>query len=538
MEKISDANYKALHGMNLIQAHTDLTETGKLGLIQIINPFADFQMAKMGYYDSCESSSIVKRLNYSTAITVPASVASGANWDAHIFTTPFLNVTQPLVTAILAGGNILSTTGDVNKNLGGVTVMTAPAGGLKNITACVPDLNMTLNGNGLNPVVQINNTTPSDLDDCVRLIGMGFEVHNVTNKLSAQGTCTVWREANILRNDTRVVNQGTVSAGTIYAPTAINDVGAHQIVSMMDIPYGTQQALLLQGSQQWEAIEGCMVVPTLNDQAISPQKLSSCMPVVRAGITTASGSGSGAGQTGVWTLKVEDAVIAQVSAEIDMNIKTLVPASGQTRKQIDTLQHVTSFNSSGAMFTGLSYASVLQVNTIFYLEIFPSVINPLVTLASPSPPYDPVAMTIYSNIMNKLPIGVKVADNADGDWFFETVQWATEFLKPAIKNLPGGGILSTVSDMANKWAGDKLEERNPGKKTVKKTKPNPLNQPAKKVLPAPGAGNSKKAKARRARNNAASKPRQKVPSGYGYGNGWNDKGGGGAASSNLGAKRK
>lgn len=524
---LSDSNIKAIHGLNEIQTVTGLTETGKLGLIQLVNPFADFQMKRTGYYDSCEASSVIKRVSYTKSITVPSSAGTNP-WDCHIFTSPFINRSPVAHSGVLIGNVVIdSTTSPNGDNIGGVTVMTAPAGQITDIANCVNSGVVFMDSTGICPFKDpTNNNVVSDVDDIARIIGMGFEVHDVTQDLKRQGTCTVWRQASENQLDREVVTTCTLTSGTTIAPTGLNNTGAHMMRSMVDIPASAAVAIALPGSRQWESRRGCMVIPTLASTDIPPQKLTGCMPVVRQ-LPGSSSVGSGVSPgTGTWTMGTENVSLFPIAQTLLSSLFVLPPATGQLQVKLDAPMHVANFNCSGAIFTGLDPAAVLQLNTIFYIEIFPGPQSPLVTLGNPSPPYDPMAMQIYSSIMNKLPVGVPVEDNADGDWFFEVVEWASEFVRPALKALPGGNLLTGVADMANKWANNKLIERNlpQPKRQLKKIdfdqELRPTTSGRAREIPAffkkggqpplPGQGQSKKARQRRNRNNrrrAASEPR-------------------------------
>jgi hypothetical protein len=99
------------------------------------------------------------------------------------------------------------------------------------------------------------------------------------------------------------------------------------------------------------------------------------------------------------------------------------PAAGQ-----DNYCYDSSFHTSGAFFTGLSPQTTLQVNVKMLIEVAPGPGSALVTVAKPSPVYDPLALELYSRAINEMPVAVPASMNPAGEW------WS--------------GVLSTIGDVA------------------------------------------------------------------------------------------
>lgn len=82
----------------------------------------------------------------------------------------------------------------------------------------------------------------------------------------------------------------------------------------------------------------------------------------------------------------------------------------------------TPYNKKGAIFSGLTPQSTFTVNVTWIIErIISSQDKTLSVLAKPSPAVDLVALQLYSEMVQKIPIGVRVKDNGFGDWFLGCV---------------------------------------------------------------------------------------------------------------------
>jgi hypothetical protein len=122
-------------------------------------------------------------------------------------------------------------------------------------------------------------------------------------------------------------------------------------------------------------------------------------------------------------------------------------------------EYQSNYNSRGAYFTGLSPQTSLTVFWNITIQTFPNYTSPLASLARPSPYEDKVAQTAYSEILSRMPVGVKVKENGLGDWF-------TGSVASIIDTMTGTPIASKLDQMQKNFfsKGDsqkiqKLEER-------------------------------------------------------------------------------
>lgn len=449
-----------------------------------MNPFADFEMQKVGYVDTNASGSVVQTIKKSVTISAPAGDL-GANWRAHIFNTPLCE-TVNLAQAIRAGSSIAV------GSSAPVPVIGAPvAGPITILTSYGGGIGLNLEQAAAFPYSAANTTgiTSQTLapdgftDGTFRVIGQGFEIHNTTSKLNVQGTITVYRQPQTTNYDRTALNVGYTGTVNPWSsiPTITTKTGSQGTLSAMiinDAPYGSDDAMLLEGSRQWEARLGAMVVPTLNCQdlpALTRSPVQPCFIDRRVDYSTA-----GITIDGVLASSPQRALFPSVTN----TASGIVPGPCASLCAPD--RTYSPFNSSGVILDGLSQATTLTITAIFIIERFPAYGDTnLLVLANPSPPYDPMVMELYSSVMHQLPVAVKVGDNADGDWFFQGAADILDFLeKPLALVHPalgvGAGVLSSMAKKkvsgdppANAWGAPKPRKKKPKKKRDNWTNPTP-----------------------------------------------------------------
>jgi len=96
----------------------------------------------------------------------------------------------------------------------------------------------------------------------------------------------------------------------------------------------------------------------------------------------------------------------------------------------------TRFHTGGAIFSGLQKQAVLSLSVRFIMERAPTVTeSDLYVLARPAPAYDPVAFALYTEAMRLMPVGCRIRDNALGDWFRSAVSAVSDKLAPVLKHV-------------------------------------------------------------------------------------------------------
>lgn len=392
-----------------------ISHCGADWLVAAIDPFHDKQLAHLqGWPDLESGSSVVRCIKQSITVAVPPTVVAGSNWDCHVIMWPWLSgLGNPYSVSTGRAGQSFTYAAPfiVASPIGGLQVYGMPAG---------DPLSLMQTGN----VRQIGRI---DVDNQFtqgsgRLCGMGFEVHNTTSQLNIQGAVAVYRQMANSRSPNTFV--GT-SGGTQYPFSG---------VPVRAPPATLANALLLQGSRQWEAKDGCYVVAAFNDAENPAFPIQPMSPVIIGG--------------GL------DDLETVVSTNAINFLNPGVILAGTTIASAPAIR-VHPVHQSGAIFTGLSYSTTLTLNYNVFYESFPGLAQvEILPLASPSCEFDPDALDLFERILQDLPVGVKVRENGLGDWFLGAITDAAKFLGPAISSIPhpiaqGAGALI-------KYAGDTM----------------------------------------------------------------------------------
>lgn len=374
---------------------------------------------------------MVQCIKKTFTISKPAAIVG--NWDLHIHTmpehnTPYIGGGQTAVSGIttlnedgLCFNNPTWTNVEPNTRLSPL-MWTAVPTGLKtwpNAITDVPAASITRGYIDLNDYMSGN----------CRIIGGGFEVHNVTEKLSVKGTCTVYRQPQTYtRASLSYMDRITATDGnyTNYVPPP-------QFAVISRLPPATaEDAMILPHSKQWNAEWGSYQVFTTDfDQSNTTQ-----FGIRHFGFSDFHGGQS----TGV----VGDGVSLLPGLTYGMSryaqnfSYTTAPVGIKNTTPFCAPFKVWPVDTTGSFYTGLGDTTVLTVTAIFILETFPTQASPLVTLATPPPAYDPNFFRLYKTICLAMPPGVMVAENASGDWWKKVIT----FVGDAASALPGVGMVS------------------------------------------------------------------------------------------------
>lgn len=431
----------------LIEEKT-LSEEGRNWFIEAVDPFHDSRITLCGYPDMNIGSSVIQCVKQTLTIAKPVGFAAG-NWDTNVVMWP-MPVTQPvtmLFNSTPFGTALLSksaTSGITPYPIGGLTCFSVPSG------------SQTYGTSSLTTDVSKGISLPENyLGGPCRVLGMGFEVVNTTSQLNVQGQVTVYRQpmpapqsqfcqgfttATTLETEKEAVvcpdieecHRACVShkhAKLGALPVSLGYSSAYEFVQ----PPGTQaNCMLLEGSQQWEARDGCYSVSTMNTLD-NPAKLLVPMSYVSWESDFTSDGTAGSGQA-----------LATNQNFASATTQVFVPAYDG---------YVAPYHLNGAYFTGLSDATTLSLSATWYIERFPHPFEQdLVVLASPSPYYDPAALELYARSMRYLPVGVKQGENPLGEWFTSVLDAVRDYAVPIGKMVglavPGVGAVANGAELA------------------------------------------------------------------------------------------
>jgi len=369
-----------------------LTEPGKRWLAAAADPFHDLALNCTGYPDQCQSDSVVQLVKLTTTISCPSTITTG-NWDARVHMYPWL--VNVAFTRVINGG---TSNAPVFAFTGGQNLFTA--GGL--CVDCVASGNPIGPGSAVGPASSSITLPPQYYNGQCRVIGQAFEVHNTTSQLYKQGAVCVYKQPapDMFQSTTYPIVGGSISS---------NGVGYPSGLLLPTAPYAQTDALLLSGSKQWEAKDGCYVVGSFHSEVIPLQDTIVTVPIVYQA-NTPEGSGN-----------------------------YYMPTAGQITNGTSQILFWNDIfwsqqDAHGAYFTGLSAQTTLTINWNILIERFPSAADAdLVVLAKPSPRYDPIALELYSHCMQSMPVGVPVNENGLGDWFMKVIGRARDIVMPALR---------------------------------------------------------------------------------------------------------
>jgi len=396
-----------------------ITPTGKDWLIAALDPFHDNQLSNLeGWPDVECGASVVRQIKKSVQLSVPVTVAPGANWDAHIVIWPMLehaamNQSLDRINNFYVGPQIPV---PVSALVGGVQAYGMPTGA---------NLDIMQNAGSTATIGQIA-LDPVYTKGAGRLVGMGVEIHNTTAELTRQGACCVYRQMANARDPSSFTGQALGATPYIQNFTA---------PTLRYPPQNTEEAMLIQGSRQWTAEEGAYQVVAFCADENPAYPISTSAVVI-------SSPGADDEEGDVNTMPIYVPLAQPVS-----------PA-GHSHSMVRPIR-VHPIHQSGIILTGLSNTSTLTMNVNYFYESFPGQSDPgTLALAKPSAKYDPCALEIYSRVLQSLPVGVPVRENGLGDWFFDAASKAAKYIGPVLAALPhpiakgAGAALSYFGDTA------------------------------------------------------------------------------------------
>lgn len=426
--------------LDKIGAKLGLTPSGKEWLIAAVDPYHDTPVNCCGYPDNNEAASVVQVVKLSTALVAPAAATTG-NWDCHIHQFPWMeggngnagnfsqttNGNQITGTGVFLFGNSITTPTNVaaSNTLWGGMVVDSVASGAN--TFQYTDLGTS--------IAPFQTQLAPYLTGEYRVVAMGFEVINTTAELNLQGLVTVYRQPTAALDSAKSTLVTTGPILTSGGSNAIVNFGYPDLLLTNTPPATPGEALLLDGSKQWKAKDGVYVVSTFNSSenppganATTPVLHVSALDAVHSTIGWIYVTPSNNGGTN-YPVAFQPLPITGNPADTP-NTFSLVPVpTGGTWFQ--------PFNGSGAIFSGLSNSTTLQLNAIYYIERFPTQQDSdLVVLARESCRGDSIALDLYSEIVKEMPVGVPQRMNGMGEWFADAVSSAADFISPVLSAIP------------------------------------------------------------------------------------------------------
>jgi len=395
------ANYAKRSGMS---------EEGKQWLIGAIDPFHDKPLQLSGYPDGTAGRSVVQCIKLAMDIAKPTGLTAGAKWDVLISTDNFLDseVLNQMdmgigVSSIAARGTATSTV-----RIGGLVARNGPTGSDLSIsTTAIPTIQ-----------TQFLQVPDSTFQGKMRVLAQGFEVCNTSNELVKNGTVTCFEQNQMTPEDSFALAISTASGAAC--------VGAGEFLPVARLPSSLAQATTISGAKSWEAKDGCLLTCRQNSLS-NPAKKAMNLSALYMADTPDYPSNPAPGTT--WA-KIGTPFGVMLGPE---------PAYSQP------------FHGKSAYFTALSDETTLHVNYNVWVERFPTQQQyDLMTLATESCDYDPIALEAWSTISAQMPVAAKFNENGLGDWF-------TGEVASLIDGWTGTSFASSI----DKWQKDKFSPAHP-----------------------------------------------------------------------------
>jgi len=370
-----------------------VSQSGMRWLEFATDPMHDRPLAAEGYPDQIMIPSTVQIVRKQMTVVTTSGTST---WDCSMF-HDVVQTNVATVATSTSGQQVYESNaqGVTVYNRGGIVVRQDVTGAPLGITKTTQNLTL--------------DTSYYSASDS-RIVAMGFEVHNTTNKLNVGGSATVWRLPIPAEKDVRVANLVVDRGTTACIPTSVREL------ELPNPPNTVAVATNLPGSQTWKAEQGAYVIPVMTDEENSPDGLREVYP-----------------------FQIDDVPVLYAPVITTTGAAKLMTSN--------VLLHETPFSCGGVFFSGLPSSTSLTVNAIWIVERFPRPTNvDLTTLARPSNPYDFKALRMYSEITRNLAPGVVVSANSMGDWFGSIAKIAMSAAPAVMGILSGsanlGGLLT------------------------------------------------------------------------------------------------
>jgi hypothetical protein len=434
--------------INTLVAKGLLTEDGARSLILSLDPFHDTNVFPIGLPDTRTDPSVVQVVKKTFSLAAPSSQTTGT-WDCHIVSLPERQDWNFLNSGSTSGNAVVSQVGEVQPF--GEVYFNNAWYNRANTFPMAPMLAICVN-TGASTFPDVTNVMPTNISITdvnfndyyfgqSRCVSSAFEVHNTTAELYRQGTVTVYRlPQTLIRSNSLVLDYQTVNSGL---PIGATNASTPCVVSRLP-PSNPAAALLLPDSKQWEAAYGAYCVDTFDHDRNVPETTENVNRIFALG-DFAGGVGEAGPYQSTTSLPCVFSCVSPALAG--------APQSGTTGYGAPCQKPIPR-NSSGAYFSGLSLQTTLTLTVHYIIETFPSQPSPLVTLARPTPDYDPMFFKLYKEASRLLPPGVMVAENASGD-FWDTCLGIIGDIAPVIGGaipIPGFGGIGNVVGAAAKTA--------------------------------------------------------------------------------------
>lgn len=433
---------RAQRGEQILKALTSpaisgLLPEGKEAIQQRFDPFHDLPVKPVGYPDDYSGHTVTRLIKKSVTFNSASGEGTPATgpWNFHVFNTP---IATPMYFSSYTTTNNVGNNVEYNKD----DTPTILYGGLMVIRS---DNSVFEN----NP----DNTTgmflaqlaldSADIDNNARIVAQGWELRDNTAEIVKQGMITVYRQNEPQLNDFHMnaydAGNGINATKTLYSATA----------TMLRLPPETvEDALLIPGSKQWLLKEGVYAVTTFHSSEL-PMEVPkpSVIALVPATYNLPVGNNSTENSNYIKNISLTNRPSGFPDATDYRTIMTIPTTTPTVVRQLGaTAVKLMPINQTGCMCMGAPKEGSYTLSLNTYVEEAVSLENkPLITLATQSPVYSPVAIRAMSLLTHDAPIAVKINENYLGEWFFDGLADIARSVVPWIGNA------KTVANQLIKW---------------------------------------------------------------------------------------
>lgn len=431
MSHIDRAQTKMLKRLN----GAGMSKAGEDWLIAALDPYHDKALSLSGYPDGSRERSVVQVVKRDLDISLPTAMtlAPGETWDAHIFNMPnlqtergfsgtsagFWTTSSGLDALIKVGPGVLTgLEGPGNVNV--VYVKTGTPSFCKDATfpgtgTTTPPLPAECYMVSTSPDIEIEQPSPTDLatlattytDGLHRVISTGYELSNVSKVLDMEGSITVYAQNA----------RHTEGIGFQYNNITGDVIGLVRKVERMSGPPATADAALnLPGSRLWHSKYGAYIVPHLQ---------ASSLPYNAQTPQNFSWDGANPRPLGYGGVVGDDGTYASLRSP--RNTGSGVSVARPALNRSFDFNH----DQRGAYITQQGPDAKFKLTVRWIIESAHTENKPdLVTLQPPSPPLDILARAVYDECMYAAPVGVRLDENAFGEWFRQAAGRVLTAVKP------------------------------------------------------------------------------------------------------------
>lgn len=417
------------------------TAAGRNWATLALDPFHDFEVPVTGYPDRYSGGTVVQLVKKKVTLKAPDTViGTGKTWSCMISTLPLGNTSNGFTYFDNPLHSKLSGDDDYHQKLGTVNVARVADDALYGAyPAAQPNPPPPSLPGLLYPEFSAYSGTDDKNDNSMsRLVAGGFEVHNDTAALHAQGSVTVFTAPNEWSYPYLAANRHLSAQDDHFC----------MFMTARAPPTSPSEAASMPNARTWKATDGALVPFRMDVESgdMNMRPATSTIPDIRFN------DNANIGYTSCGGVRLE-----RYTQETFEKVHWDSP---------EYPVRYAALESSGAYFSGLSEETVLTLDMRFYLEVAPTSANQaLVSMATPSAAHDRMALDCYADCLEQLPPGVPVHMNAAGDWW-RMVSKIASTLAPALNQLhPAAGATANAVSLGTAALANRKTDKTPKSKS-------------------------------------------------------------------------